>query len=84
MLQEDDLLIVYIAYQQTYPQQLWTIKDSRLSRIFVLRRYLQFSDSEIIINLLVPARRFKQQGEDKALEIETPVSIERASTNLVS
>ena len=28
MLQKDDLLIVYIAYQQTYPQQLWTIEKA--------------------------------------------------------
>ncbi len=30
MLQKGDLLIVYIAYQQTYPQQLWTIEKVAL------------------------------------------------------
>ncbi|SFU53464.1 hypothetical protein SAMN05216417_10690 [Nitrosospira multiformis] len=35
MLQEGDLLIVCIAYQQTYPQQLWTIgKAITTSRFF--------------------------------------------------
>ncbi|SET62610.1 hypothetical protein SAMN05216412_11088 [Nitrosospira multiformis] len=35
MLQKDDLLIVYIAYQQTYPQQLWTIEKAVIpSRFF--------------------------------------------------
>jgi hypothetical protein len=52
MLQKGDLLIVYIAYQQTYPQQLWTIGKTRItadfSGIFVQRMYLRLSYSEII------------------------------------
>ncbi|SEO29663.1 hypothetical protein SAMN05216404_11672 [Nitrosospira multiformis] len=34
MLQKDDLLIVYIAYQQTYPQQLWTIEKAVITSRF--------------------------------------------------
>ena len=34
MLQKDDLLIVYIAYQQTYPQQLWTIEKTGITSRF--------------------------------------------------
>ncbi|ODT80143.1 MAG: hypothetical protein ABS69_06795 [Nitrosomonadales bacterium SCN 54-20] len=49
MLQKDDLPIVYRAYQQTYPQQLWTIEKTVLladfSGIFVHRMYLRLPDS---------------------------------------
>jgi hypothetical protein len=54
MLQKGDLLIVYIAYQQTYPQQLWTIEKAvtlaDFSGIFLQRMYLRLPDSEIIEN----------------------------------
>jgi len=35
MLQKGDLLLVYRAYQQTYPQQLWTIEKAVITSRFL-------------------------------------------------
>jgi hypothetical protein len=81
MLQEGDLLIVYIAYQQTYPQQLWTIKDGRFVHNFCAK---DIFSSRIAGSSNVPARRFMQKGEGKAKTRALLGTAPRASSDLVS